>query len=159
MCIVTTNLEQAIDFWQNLMGFELQFQLPLPDAPLPGPKVMASQAIMDDLYKVKNARGRVAAMASKSGALIELLQPENPKVVATPPGNLRYAHTGIHELALAVDDIDAFWDKVVAAGYETQTSYIWTCADMGRTFIFYDRDGNMIQIWQDLPASTAELVA
>ena len=71
-----------------------------------------------------------------------------PDEEETPPEKLRYGHTGFHELGLVVDDIDAFFEKVRAAGYETQTEYVWTCADIGRSFLFYDDDGNMIQIWQ-----------
>ena len=42
------------------------------------------------------------------------------------------------------------WNKVRAAGYETQTEYVWQCASIGRSFLFYDKDGNMIQIWEPL---------
>ena len=48
-----------------------------------------------------------------------------------------------------MDDIDAFFAKVRAAGYQTQTEYVWQCADIGRSFFFYDKEGNMIQIWQN----------
>ena len=65
------------------------------------------------------------------------------------PENLRYGHTGFHELGLLVDDIDAFFAKVRAAGYQTQTEYVWQCANIGRSFLFYDKDGNMIQIWEN----------
>jgi catechol 2,3-dioxygenase-like lactoylglutathione lyase family enzyme len=75
--------------------------------------------------------------------------PRRPARSRPPPKNLRYGHTGFHELGLLVDDIDAFFEKVRAAGYETQTEYVWQCADIGRSFLFYDKDGNMIQIWQN----------
>lgn len=28
------------------------------------------------------------------------------------------------------------------------TEYVWTCANIGRSFLFYDADGNMIQLWE-----------
>jgi hypothetical protein len=26
---------------------------------------------------------------------------------------------------------------------------VWQCANIGRSFLFYDQDGNMIQIWEN----------
>ena len=43
---------------------------------------------------------------------------------------------------------DAWFDKVRAAGYRTQTDYVWDCASIGRSFLFYDQDGNLIQLWE-----------
>jgi catechol 2,3-dioxygenase-like lactoylglutathione lyase family enzyme len=150
MAIVTTNLHEAIGFWRDLMGFELNAKLSLPDGPKPGPATFAYPALLDDIYKVRNARSEVAVLTSKEGAMIELIQCMVPVTERTPAENLRYAHTGFHELGLSVDNIDAFFEKVRAAGYDTQTDYIWPCANIGRTFIFYDREGNMIQIWEGL---------
>ena len=48
-----------------------------------------------------------------------------------------------------VIDIRERIEKIREAGYQTQTDYIWKCADIGRSFLFYDQDGNMIQIWQN----------
>ena len=156
MCIVTKDLEEAIRFWRDLMGFELRAQLLIPDGDDYGPTVMAPRALLEDLYKVPGAKANVAVLMSKEGAMIELLQPLVPNVQKTPPERLLYADSGIRELGLVVDDIDAFFSKVRAAGYRTQTEYVWPCANLGRSFIFYDRDGNMIQIWEhaaDAPAA------
>ena len=90
----------------------------------------------------------MAILKFKDGALIELQQCENPRIKSIPPENLRYCHTGFHELGLGCDDIDTFFEKVWAAGYETQTENIWPRTNVGRSFIFYDKDGNMIQIWE-----------
>jgi catechol 2,3-dioxygenase-like lactoylglutathione lyase family enzyme len=156
MCIVTKDLEEAIRFWRDLMGFELRAQLLIPDGDDYGPTVMAPRALLEDLYKVPGAKANVAVLMSREGAMIELLQPLVPDVRKTPPERLLYADSGIRELGLVVDDIDAFFRKVRAAGYRTQTEYVWPCANLGRSFIFYDRDGNMIQIWEhaaDAPAA------
>ena len=87
--------------------------------------------------------------------MIELLQPEWPTVDATPKSKLLYRNSGIHELGLLIEDIDAFFEKVRAAGYRTQTDYVWSCANMGRSFIFYDHEGNMIQMWEHPPTVPA----
>ncbi|MFD2580226.1 VOC family protein [Novosphingobium colocasiae] len=75
-------------------------------------------------------------------------QPEDRK--RRPRKNLRYGHTGIHELGLLVEGIDGWFEKIKAAGYRMQTDYVWQCAEIGRSFIFYDQDGNMIQIWENM---------
>ncbi len=156
MCIVTRDIEEAIKMWRDLMGFELMVQLTIPDGDDYGPAVMAPRALLEDLYKVKGATATVAVLVSKEGAMIELLEPHVPTVHQTSPEKLLYADSGIRELGLVLDDIDGFFQKVRAAGYRTQTDYVWPCANLGRSFIFYDRDGNMIQIWEhaaDAPAA------
>ena len=87
--------------------------------------------------------------------MIELLQPVWPEVDATPKKKRLYRNSGIHELGLVIENIDAFFEKVRAAGYQTQTDYVWSCANMGRSFIFYDHEGNMIQMWEHPPPVTA----
>ena len=153
MCIVTTDISEAIRLWRDVLGFNLDIQMGLPDGPEPAPAVFADQGLLDDLYKVKGARSKLATFTSKDGAHIEVLQCEAPQTLRTPEEYRRYGRSGIQELGLAVEDIDAVWEKVRAAGYETQTDYVWDCSTVGRSFIFYDFDGNMIQIWQGIDAS------
>jgi catechol 2,3-dioxygenase-like lactoylglutathione lyase family enzyme len=149
MAIFVSDLDEAIHLWRDVMGFDLNFRRTIPDGAGPGPDTFMYPALLDDIFKVKGARSRMALLSSKQGALIELQQCENPAIERTPPEKHRYGHTGFHELGLLVDDIDAFFAKVRAAGYQTQTEYVWTCANLGRSFLFYDRDGNMIQIWEN----------
>ncbi|MEQ8232418.1 MAG: VOC family protein [Gammaproteobacteria bacterium] len=148
MAIFVSDLQEAIRLWRDVMGFKLIVDRTIPDGDAPGPDVYMYPALLDDIFKVKGARSKMALLASEEGALIELQQCEVPRIEKTPPEKLRYGHTGFHELGLVVDDIDAFFGKVRAAGYETQTDYVWTCANIGRSFLFYDHDGNMIQIWE-----------
>ncbi len=149
MAVFVSDLQEAIHLWRDVMGFDVVVEKEIPDGPFPGPKTYMYPKLLDDIFKVKGARSKMALLASKEGSLIELQQCEVPKIQKTPPKNLRYGHTGFHELGLLVDDIDAFFEKVRAAGYETQTEYVWQCADIGRSFLFYDKEGNMIQIWQN----------
>lgn len=148
MAIFVSDLQKGIELWRDLMGFKVVVDCMIPDGVAPGPGVYMYPKLLDDIFKVKGARSKMALLASEEGALIELQECEVPAIQKTPKENLRYGHTGFHELGLVVDDIDAFFEKVRAAGYETQTEYVWTCSDIGRSFLFYDFDGNMIQIWQ-----------
>lgn len=148
MAVFVSDLEQALRLWRDVMGFKVVVRREIPDGDGPGPDVYMYPRLLDDIFKVEGARSQMALLMSEEGALIELQQCEVPKIERTPPEKLRYGHTGFHELGLVVDDIDAFFDKVRAAGYETQTEYVWECANIGRSFLFYDHDGNMIQMWE-----------
>ena len=73
---------------------------------------------------------------------------EVPAIQKTPEEILRYGYTGFGELGLLVKDIDGWFEKVRAAGYRTQTEFVWRCANLGQSFLFYDHDGNMIQLME-----------
>ena len=148
MAIFVSDLDDAIRLWKDVMGFKLIVKKTLPDGDRPGSNTYIHPKLLDDIFKIKGARSKMAVLKSEGGAMIELQQCEVPAIKKTPIENLRYGHTGFHELGLLVEDIDFFFDKIRSAGYETQTEYVWKCADIGRSFLFYDNDGNMIQIWQ-----------
>lgn len=148
MALMVTNLEEAIKLWRDVMGFELGVQTVIPDGPEASPTTFMYPALLDDIFKIKGAKSKMALLSSADGAFIELQECINPQIEKTPEENLRYGHTGIHELGLLVDDIDGWFEKVRAAGYRTQTEYVWTCANLGRSFLFFDHDGNMIQLWE-----------
>lgn len=150
MAVMVSDLQEAIHLWRDVLGFELVLERTLPDGTSPGPKVLMYPELLDDIFKVKGARSKMGWLKSPEGALIELQECENPAIQTTPPDNLRYGHTGIHELGLLVDDIEHWFKKIRAAGYEMQTDYIWSCGNFARSFLFYDKDGNMIQMWQDV---------
>tara|TARA_B100000315_G_scaffold240214_1_gene259794 strand:- start:161 stop:646 length:486 start_codon:yes stop_codon:yes gene_type:complete len=150
MAIFVSDLQKAIHLWRDVLGFELGVEADIPDGPEPGPKTIMYPELLDDIFKVKGARSKMALLNSDEGTFIELQECENPAIQKTPPENLRYGHTGFHELGLLVDDIDGWFKKVRDAGYETQTDYVWQAAEMGRSFLFYDDDGNMIQLWEHL---------
>lgn len=149
VCFVVTDLERAIDLWRDVLGFELRALTETPDGEHPSPSVYVYRALLDDIFKVKDARTRVALLTSPGGARIELLQPLNPAVAPRHEGSEGYGFAGMQEAALEVDDIDAVFASVKEGGYRMQTDYVWPCADIGRSFLFFDDDLNLIQIWEN----------
>jgi len=111
MAVFVTDLEEAIKLWRDVLGFELAVHKVIPDGPGPGPDTIMYPALLDDIFKVKGARSKMALLSSKDGALIELQQCETPRIQKTPEENLRYGHTGFHELGLLVTDIDGWYAK------------------------------------------------
>jgi catechol 2,3-dioxygenase-like lactoylglutathione lyase family enzyme len=158
MCLITANLEQSIAFWRDIMGFTLKVKAEIPDGD--SPESLCTPKLLNDSFGVSGARSTMAILTSENdGTFIELQQPHNPKVQPTAPENLRYSHTGIHELGLVVENIDEMFEKIRAAGLPTRTDYVWQTAHRpvapgevpppdGRSFIFSDYEGNMIQLWQ-----------
>jgi len=158
MCLVTADLERSIAFWRDIMGYTLKVKAEIPEDD--SPHSICRPKLLDDSFGVSGARSNMAILTSEDdGTFIELQQPETPEVQLTPPDRLQYGYTGIRELGLVVDDIDAMFAKVRAAGLHTQTDYIWSTAHRpvapgeptppdGRSFIFLDYEGNMIQLWQ-----------
>lgn len=150
MALMVSDLQKAIHLWRDVLGFELAVETVIPDGKEPGPNTFMYPELLDDIFKIKGAKSKMALLSSAEGAMIELQECETPAIQKTPKENLRYAHTGIHELGLLVDDIDHWFKTVRDAGYETQTDYVWQCASLGKSFLFYDNDGNMIQMWEQL---------
>lgn len=148
ICILVSDMDAAIKLWRDVMGFKVVADTYIPDGEEPGPSVFIYPKLLEDIFGVKGARSRMVMLASPEGAMIELEQPEVPKIQKTPPENLRYEHTGIHEICLLITDIDSWFKKIQTAGYKTQTEYVWDCADTGRSFLFYDQDDNLIQLWE-----------
>ena len=156
MAIFVSDMAEAVRLWRDVLGFKVVVDTMIPDGAAPGPKTYMYPALLDDIFKVKGALSKMVLLTSDEGALIELQQCEKPSIQKTPPENLRYGHTGFHELGLLVTDIDGWFDKVRAAGFNTQTEYVWPCANIGRSFLFYDADGNMIQLWEHTRSPTWE---
>jgi len=158
MCLVTADLEKSITFWRDIMGFAIKVKSEIPDGD--SPDSLCTPKLLNDAFGIRGARSKMAILTSENdGTFIELQQPETPNVQLTPPEKLLYGYTGIRELGLVVDNIDEMFEKVRAAGLRTQTDYIWATAHRpaapgdvpppdGRSFIFYDYEGNMIQLWQ-----------
>lgn len=147
MCLVVKDTERAIEFWRDFMGFELTADFMLPDGDAPGPDTVIDPKLCDDIFGRSNSRNRCTLFTSAGGAMIEIQNPQAWEVEQTPAENLRYHHTGVHELALEVTDIDAWFRKVKDAGIQPTTDYVWN-AGTGRTFLFPDPDGNLIQLWE-----------
>lgn len=139
ICIIVSDLDVSLKFYREILGFENV----LSDAVEPG--YMFDQATLDAILDSEGARTRIAVVASAGGAVLELQQPLNPPVARADDEALRYRRTGITELALTVPDIDELFERVRAAGIETQTDFIWSPAPNARSFLFYDPDGALIQ--------------
>ncbi|MFA7555983.1 MAG: VOC family protein [Spongiibacteraceae bacterium] len=145
MCLVVMNLEESLKLYCDVLGFTSFYE-----EDIPGDDWVFSRKTLEDIFKINGAKSRCAVLSSDEGAILELQQPSVPDVQRTPREMLGYGYTGISELALKVSNIGEWFEKIKSAGYETQTNYIWSAGGTIKSFLFYDPDGNMIQLVEDL---------
>lgn len=146
ICLIVSDIPETLKLYQDVLGFEpyLDTQIPSPE------KGFFDQKTLDDIFHVKGAKSRIVMLRSKEGAVLELQQPSTPKVQKTPQDKLQYGNTGFHELAFAVADVDQWFESIRKAGYETQTDYTWCVGGTVKSFLFYDPDGNLVQLIEEL---------
>lgn len=154
VCIVVRNTDEYVKFWCDVMGWKI-----IGDTVLPDPYNILGPKVVDDIFASaggRNFRTRCVTIVPGDGgnAAIELEQPLDTPLALTLPDNLRYKTTGMHEYALRVKDIDEWFKKIRAAGYKTTTEYVWESGENagdywgGKSFLFYDPEGNMIQLFE-----------
>lgn len=146
MCIMVTDMDRALKLWRDVLGFQLLVRTEVPSVG-PNAALQMPADLFDDIIKWKGAKSDCALLISSEGALMELQRIQCPPLELVPPENLSsYARNGFQELGLLVSGINGWFDKIRNSGYRTQTEYIWSMGDFGRSFLFYDDDGNLIQL-------------
>ena len=139
MMVCNTNVEEAKKLWRDVLGFTLDYEIPMVRKP-------EDQEMYDDIWHMKGVQSKTLVL-HKGHALLEIQIPQNPAVQKTPHEMLQYGYTGIKELGLWVKGIHSWFKTVRAAGYKTQTDYVFKMGS-GYSFLMYDCDGNMIQFFQ-----------
>jgi len=134
--ISTPNIARMIAFYRDVMGFELCFEMGI-DQP---------NAQVDAMLEMNGVTAKMAMMRTGS-SFIELLQFATPAGEPRGPG-WKLADHGINHICLMVEDVDAEYARLVAAGMTFHAPPIHnsgrpTAACYGR-----DPDGNRIELLQ-----------
>ncbi len=148
VCLIVSDLQKAISMWTSLFDFKLDEQFTAPDDAMAAAPDSTFVKLLEDIWGIKGARTKVALLSSPGGALLELQEPINPAVRPLPQDYRTYNATGIREVCFHVQNIDGWFEKVKAQGYRLQTDYVWQARETSRTFMFYDDDGHLIQLWE-----------
>ena len=145
VCVNVSDMEESLKLFEGILGFKIFIDEIIPEGGTFESKVL------DDIFHLKGAKSRMVILVSDEGTMIELEQPIVPKIQKVPKEQLRYGYVGFSELAFQVNNIEEWFKKIKAAGYETQTDYVWETGGSGavKSFLFYDPDGNMIQFVED----------
>jgi catechol 2,3-dioxygenase-like lactoylglutathione lyase family enzyme len=132
------DMERSLRFYRDLLGLEV-----LVDTEMAGEMLEREVAL-------EGARVRLVGLGTGGETMLELLQYHEPR----PRGDgdeLRPCDVGAYHFALTVDDIHAFYDKLLEADVE------FTCppqeVDAGyfaghRTVYCYDPDRLIVELWQ-----------
>jgi glyoxylase I family protein len=123
VCIRVSTMERALDFYREMLGFDIVF-----DVELAGPS-------LEQVTGEPDAHGRMVG-GLLGGASVELLQIDSQ---AGPPVGNSAPALGYTNISLSVDDLDAAHVAVAGAG---------PVVDIGgvRMFFLRDPDGTPIEI-------------
>ena len=132
--ISTGDFERALAFYRDLLGFETVSELNWP----------AGVELADTITGLEGSAAR-SVMLRAGNSSIELFEFSSP---APKPGDPKrpVCDHGITHIALEVDDIDAEYERLKAAGM----SFHCPPQDLGVSRVTYGRDpdGNVLELWQ-----------
>jgi catechol 2,3-dioxygenase-like lactoylglutathione lyase family enzyme len=132
------DMERSLAFYRDLLGLEV-----LLDTEMAGEMLEREVAL-------EGARLRLVELGTGGETMLELLQYHEPQP-RQDVDELRPCDAGAHHVALAVEDIQADYDRLSGAGVE------FTCppqeVDAGyfaghRTVYCYDPDHMIVELWQ-----------
>lgn len=132
------DVERSLRFYRDLLGMEVVL-----DTEMAG-------EMLEREVGLRGARLRLVELGDADGPLLELLQYYEPRP-RPPAGALRPCDVGAHHFALAVDDIRAVHERLLAAGVEF--THPPQEVDAGyfaghRTAYCYDPDHLIVELWQ-----------
>ncbi len=129
------NLERSVDFYTRLLGFKEEFRL---DVQGPG---------IEQITGLPGARLSIC-MVTLDGFRLELIQYLEPKGVKldTRTNNIGAAHVGIW-----VDDVDAKYRELKAAGVRFRGEPTSALPGRPRVAYFLDPDGITLELMQRQP--------
>ena len=143
--LLVNDMEKAKKLWCDTLGFVVTNDKILPDGP--APENFFTKEDFDAIWGAENAKSHmVTVMHPATYACIELQQSIYPEAENIPRYERQYRHQGIREVAFYVTDIEQWYEKIKAAGYEMQTDFIWVTVANTKSFLFLDDDGNQIQL-------------
>ena len=132
--ISTGDFERALAFYRDLLGFEMVSELNWP----------AGVELADTITGLEGSAAR-SVMLRASNTSIELFEFSSP---APKPGDPKrpVCDHGITHIGFEVDDIDAEYERLKAAGM----SFHCPPQDLGVSRVTYGRDpdGNVLELWQ-----------
>jgi catechol 2,3-dioxygenase-like lactoylglutathione lyase family enzyme len=130
--ISTSDLERALGFYRDVLGFEVVSEFGWP----------AGVELADNITGLEGSAAKVA-MLQAAGDCIELFEFSSPPPKPGDPQRPVCDH-GITHIAFTVDDIDAEYERLKAAGM------VFHCPPqvMGEGKVTYGRDpdGNVIEL-------------
>jgi catechol 2,3-dioxygenase-like lactoylglutathione lyase family enzyme len=139
--ITVSNLERALEFWQNVLGFEFSH------------RAHQTSEMASEITGVPGAEIKLAVVKAPSGHKIELLEylaPVDRKKVDVRPCDVGSVH-----VAFTVANLDAVLQKIAASGWKSagKPQTLKTGPNAGKRVVYVrDPDGATIEL-MELPSS------
>ena len=136
--ITVSNLERALEFWQNVLGFEFSH------------RAHQSGEMVEQITGVKGAELKLAVVKAPDGHKIELLEylapPDRKKHADLRPCDVGHVH-----VALTVENLDAILEKIAASGWKAagKPQTLKTGPNAGKRVVYVrDPDGTTIEFME-----------
>jgi catechol 2,3-dioxygenase-like lactoylglutathione lyase family enzyme len=140
--VTVSNLERSVQFWQNVLGFELSHT------------AHQTGEMAKEITGVAGAEIKLAVLKTPGGHKIELLE------YLAPPNrkdhiDVQACDVGHVHVALLVDDLEAVLERIAASGWKAggKPQTLRTGPNAGKQVVYVrDPDGTTIEFMQ-LPKS------
>lgn len=135
--ITVTNLERSLEFWRDVLGFELSH------------RAHQTGGLASEITGVDGAEISIAVLKTPTGHKIELLEylaPADRKHFAPNPCDVGSVH-----VALTVDDLEAVVNAIAPFGWKAagQPQTLQSGPNAGRRVVYVrDPDGTTIEFMQ-----------
>jgi len=136
--ITVSNLERALEFWQNVLGFEFSH------------RAHQTREMAGQITGVAGAEIKLAVVKAPGGHKIELLEylapPDRKQHV-----DLRPCDVGLVHVALTVDNLDAVLERIAASGWKAAGTpqTLQSGPNAGKRVVYVrDPDGTTIEFMQ-----------
>ena len=134
--IVVSDVEKSIDFYTNLLGFEIKKDM------------MESGDYIDNFSALKDARVRTVKMTLDNQDMVELLwyesHPEKPDMERP------ITRIGCSHIAMTVEDLDGTYERLVSAGVEFNSPPQLSPDGFAKVTFCKDPDGSLIELVEEL---------
>ncbi len=136
--ITVSNLERSVQFWQNVLGFELSHT------------AHQTGELAKEITGVAGAEIKLAVLRAPGGHKIELLEylapPDRKRRTDLRPCDVGHVH-----VALLVDDLDAVLERIAASGWKAagKPQTLTSGPNTGKRVVYVrDPDGMTIELMQ-----------
>ena len=134
--IVVSDAERSIDFYTNLLGFEIKKDM------------MESGDYIDNFSALKDARVRTVKMTLENQDMVELLWYESHR--EKPDMERPITRIGCSHIAMTVENLDDTYERLVSAGVEFNSPPQLSPDGFAKVTFCKDPDGSLIELVEEL---------